>query len=155
MVIILSGIHYTIFSAVFQVVMLAMLTVSCYCTDSKRAGILPVLWARRRRTCFLIVNFARLLLTGATDCAIMIWSRGVAQLGSALGSGPRGRRFESCHSDHIRIIRTLSEWERRSDFLFISNIRISMRCIHFEKLLSPPNRMIFPNAYCIYPADRV
>nr|DAT19114.1 MAG TPA: NAD-dependent protein deacetylase sirtuin-1 [Caudoviricetes sp.] len=30
-----------------------------------------------------------------------------------------------------------------------------MRCILFEKLLSPPNRMIFPNAYCIYPADRV
>ena len=25
--------------------------------------------------------------------------RGVAQFGSALGSGPRGRRFESCHSD--------------------------------------------------------
>ena len=88
---------------------------------------MPVLWARRRRTCFLIVNFARLLLTGATDCAIMIWSRGVAQLGSALGSGPRGRRFESCHSDHIRIIRTLSEWERCSDFLFLSNIRISMQ----------------------------
>ena len=26
--------------------------------------------------------------------------RGVAQIGSALGSGPRGRRFKSCHSDH-------------------------------------------------------
>ena len=33
---ILSGINYTIFSAVFQVVMLAMLAVSCYCTDSKK-----------------------------------------------------------------------------------------------------------------------
>ena len=28
-----------------------------------------------------------------------ILNRGVAQFGSALGSGPRGRRFESCHSD--------------------------------------------------------
>ena len=27
--------------------------------------------------------------------------RGVAQLGSALGSGPRGRWFESSHSDHL------------------------------------------------------
>ena len=26
--------------------------------------------------------------------------RGVAQFGSALGLGPRGRRFESCHPDH-------------------------------------------------------
>ncbi len=26
--------------------------------------------------------------------------RNVAQLGRALGLGPRGRRFESCHSDH-------------------------------------------------------
>ena len=26
--------------------------------------------------------------------------RGVAQLGRVLGSGPRGRRFESSHSDH-------------------------------------------------------
>ena len=76
---------------------------------AKRTGILPVLWARRRRTCFLIVNFARLLLTGATDCAIMIWSRGVAQLGSALGSGPRGRRFESCHSDHFGSEKHFSE----------------------------------------------
>ena len=27
-------------------------------------------------------------------------NRGVAQFGSALGSGPRGRGFESRHSDH-------------------------------------------------------
>ena len=27
--------------------------------------------------------------------------RNVAQLGRALGLGPRGRRFESCHSDHL------------------------------------------------------
>lgn len=56
-----------------------------------------------------------------------IFIRGVAQFGRVLGSGPRGRRFKSSHSDHIRIIRTLSEWERRSDFLFLSNIRISMQ----------------------------
>ena len=36
---------------------------------------------------------------------------GVAQLGSALGSGPRGRWFESSHSDHketIILIRKIS-----------------------------------------------
>ena len=32
-----------------------------------------------------------------------------------------------CVATHIRIIRTLSEQERRSDFLFLSNIRISMQ----------------------------
>ena len=29
--------------------------------------------------------------------------REVAQLGSALGLGPRGRRFESCLPDHFKI----------------------------------------------------
>ena len=28
--------------------------------------------------------------------------RGVAQFGSAFGSGPKGRRFKSCHLDHCR-----------------------------------------------------
>ena len=32
---------------------------------------------------------------------IMIKRRDVAQLGRALGSGPRGRRFKSSHSDHF------------------------------------------------------
>ena len=27
--------------------------------------------------------------------------RGVAQFGSAFGSGPKGRRFKSCHLDHF------------------------------------------------------
>ena len=31
--------------------------------------------------------------------------RGVAQLGSALGSGPRGRRFKSCFPDYTNILR--------------------------------------------------
>ena len=53
--------------------------------------------------------------------------RGIAQFGSALDWGSRGHGFKSRYSDHIRIIRTLSEWERRSDFLFLSNIRISMQ----------------------------
>ena len=33
-------------------------------------------------------------------------NRGVAQFGRVLGSGPRGRAFESRHSDHMKIIRT-------------------------------------------------
>lgn len=28
-------------------------------------------------------------------------NRGVAQFGRVLGSGPRGRRFKSSHSDHV------------------------------------------------------
>ena len=31
-----------------------------------------------------------------------IFYRGVAQFGSAFGSGPKGRRFKSCHLDHIK-----------------------------------------------------
>ena len=31
----------------------------------------------------------------------LVFFRGVAQFGSALRSGRRGRRFESCHLDHI------------------------------------------------------
>ena len=31
-----------------------------------------------------------------------IFYRGVAQFGSAFGSGPKGRRFKSCHLDHQR-----------------------------------------------------
>ena len=36
-------------------------------------------------------------------CAIIrLQKRGVAQFGSALGSGPRGRRFKSSRSDHTK-----------------------------------------------------
>lgn len=31
--------------------------------------------------------------------------RGVAQLGSAFGSGPKGRRFESCHLDQQKALK--------------------------------------------------
>ena len=31
--------------------------------------------------------------------------RGVAQFGSAFGSGPKGRRFKSCHLDHRPVLR--------------------------------------------------
>ena len=36
-----------------------------------------------------------------TGRAIKIYIRDVAQLGSASGLGPEGRRFESCHLDHL------------------------------------------------------
>ena len=43
----------------------------------------------------------------------------MAKLGIALGSGPRGRGFESRHSDQTNIIRArFSEWEAGSDYLF-------------------------------------
>ncbi len=44
---------------------------------------------------------------------------GVAQFGRVLEWGSRGHEFESRHSDHKRIIRTVSSrWEMRSDFSF-------------------------------------
>ena len=33
-----------------------------------------------------------------------IFYRGVAQFGSAFGSGPKGRRFKSCHLDHRPVL---------------------------------------------------
>ena len=44
--------------------------------------------------------------------------RGVAQLASARRSGRRGRRFESCHPDQLKLFETTSEFcERRSERL--------------------------------------
>ena len=42
----------------------------------------------------------RNLLTSGEHSDIITTLRGVAQFGRALGSGPRGRVFESPHSDH-------------------------------------------------------
>ena len=44
--------------------------------------------------------------------------RGVAQFGSALGSGPRGRRFESCHSDQFRNIKEISPFQQNKGWFF-------------------------------------
>ena len=43
-----------------------------------------------------------------TGRAILIKNeyRDVAQLGSALDLGSRGRRFKSCHPDHCKIVNT-------------------------------------------------
>ena len=38
------------------------------------------------------------------------------------GSGTGGREFESRHFDHMKIIRTFSYLEKRSDYLFYSSI---------------------------------
>ena len=45
---------------------------------------------------------------------------GCSAVGSALGSGPRGRGFKSRHSDQTMIIRTtLSKWVMCSDLSFL------------------------------------
>ena len=71
--------------------------------------------------------------------------RGVAQLGSALGSGPRGRRFESCHSDQN------SGWDTRShpEFLLMRQARESA-C----KLLRRRTFLTRQNAICRRSAQR-
>ena len=38
---------------------------------------------------------------GSNPSSAAIFFRGVAQFGRALRSGRRGRRFDSCHLDHI------------------------------------------------------
>jgi hypothetical protein len=41
---------------------------------------------------------------GSTPFGRAIYNREVAQLGRALGLGPRGRRFESCLPDHSKLL---------------------------------------------------
>ena len=49
---------------------------------------------------------------------ILCYYRGVAQFGRALGSGPRGRTFKSCHSDQKK------EWDAKHPILsFVWGIR--------------------------------
>ena len=58
--------------------------------------------------------FSYILLFVACQCLNLIF-RGVAQLGRALRSGRRGRKFKSCHLDHKKEIPN-----ERCLFLFIS-----------------------------------
>ena len=44
-------------------------------------------------------------------CIDLIYIREVAQLGRALGLGPRGRRFESCLPDFLNNSGALLSWE--------------------------------------------
>ena len=53
--------------------------------------------------------------------------RGVAQFGSAFGSGPKGRRFKSCHLDHFKGFR-----ENRKLFL------LRLRSINARQDLKKP-----------------
>ena len=56
-----------------------------------------------RRLCFARSRPRGARARHETMCPVfqfhIVYFRGVAQLGRALGSGPRGRKFESCHSD--------------------------------------------------------
>lgn len=50
---------------------------------------------------------------------------GCGSVGRAGGLGPSGRTFESCHSDHMKMIRTFFSLESRSDYLYYLIIQIS------------------------------
>ena len=41
-------------------------------------------------------------------CLVKKHCSGCSAVGSALGSGPRGRMFKSCHSDHLNKIKVRS-----------------------------------------------
>ena len=72
--------------------------------------------------------FAENILTIPSLFAIILRSNfissGCSADGSAPGLGPGCRRFKSCHSDHMKIIRTFSYLESRSDYLFYLSIQI-------------------------------
>ncbi len=42
-----------------------------------------------------------MFLRGERGAKVLLFYRGVAQLGGALASGARGRRFKSSHPDHF------------------------------------------------------
>lgn len=62
-----------------------------------------------------------------------IWVRDVAQAGSALRSGRRGRKFESCHPDFQK------RCEKRLFFLFGLFLIFDFYCLIFNDYLSKPS----------------
>ena len=56
---------------------------------------------RQRKGEFPVRKMKKTLAISKTMCYNIIRRLGVAQIGSALPWGGRGRKFESCHSDHI------------------------------------------------------
>ena len=70
---------------------------------------------------------------------ILIKERGVAQLGRALGLGPRGRRFESCLPDHSFFLKWGLSSAGRAPALHAGGQRFDPARLHqiiFEKLLT-------------------
>ncbi len=59
--------------------------------------------------------------------------REVAQLGRALGLGPRGRRFESCLPDHFRGLSSAG----RAPALHAGGQRFDPARLHQKKILTP------------------
>ena len=72
--------------------------------------------------------------------------RAVAQFGSALAWGARGRKFESCRPDHAPFSRS-SHTERNKDTLSHSDLRAIYKELGFEEwsgamikdILNPPS----------------
>ena len=49
-------------------------------------------------------RFRKPQVKGSSPFIGLLFGRGVAQFGSAFGSGPKGRRFKSCHLDHTKAL---------------------------------------------------
>ena len=73
-------------------------------------------------------------VAGNLQRASSLFYRSVAQLGRALRSGRRGRRFESCHSDFLLGYRkALRTWALRFFFYFsISTSSKESNCLKYE-----------------------
>ena len=72
----------------------------------------------------------------------------MAQFGSALGSGPRGRRFKSCHSDHQRAMKKILP-KKPPDFIggfAVSTVEI------FTSDFADVKKVFFP--FCSEPNSR-
>ena len=67
-----------------------------------------------------------------------IFYRGVAQFGSAFGSGPKGRRFKSCHLDHTKSLEIIaisglfSYLKTAFDHKFDADSRAFSSCVFFR-----------------------
>ncbi len=66
---------------------------------------------------------------GSTPIGRALFLREVAQLGRALGLGPRGRRFESCLPDNLRLIWGLSS-DGRAPALHAGGQRFDPASLH-------------------------
>ena len=87
--------------------------------------------------------------------------RGVAQFGSAFGSGPKGRRFKSCHLDQK------TAGNLRISGFFLCNLHkdvslVPFPCNYFATFLNVPkgrkdqyivDLQFLDTTYCIFPSD--
>ena len=98
---------------------------------------------------------------GSSPLIGSIFYRGVAQFGSAFGSGPKGRRFKSCHLDQK------TAGNLRISGFFLCNLHkdvslVPFPCNYFATFQNVPkgrkhqyivDLQFTDTTYCIFPSD--